>query len=384
MLDPTAITTKFTQQFNAHPQLFRAPGRVNLIGEHTDYNDGFVMPTAIEFATVIAAAPREDHKLIIHSTGFGETEFDLSQPHNRIAEHHWSDYIVGTAVTLEKAGYRLKGANLLVESDVPSGAGLSSSAAVEVATALALTTISELFLTKIEIIKICQRAENEFVGMRCGIMDQFISTLGQASHALMIDCRSLDFTAVPLPPEVRLVICNSMVKHQHAGGEYNQRRLECEAGVKHFANYKPEISALRDVSLEEFSRYQNDLPEVIARRCRHIISENERVGLAASALTKNDITTFGTLMNQSHVSMRDDYEISCREIDTLVEIAQATEGVYGARMTGGGFGGCTINLVNTEFVEDFCRKLRDEYKSRTGIDCEMYVTSASDGATTIL
>jgi galactokinase len=383
VLDPATITAQFIKKFNAHPKLFRAPGRVNLIGEHTDYNDGFVMPAAIEFATVIAAAPREDRRLVIASSGFGETEFDLSQPNNRIAEHHWSDYIVGTAVTLEKAGYHLKGANLLVESDVPSGAGLSSSAAVEVATALALRGISSLSLSKIEVIKICQHAENEFVGMRCGIMDQFISTLGKAAYALMIDCRTLDFTAVPLPAEVRLVICNSMVKHQHAGGKYNQRRLECEAGVKHFAQFKPGISALRDVSLEEFSRYKNGLSEIIARRCRHVISENERVGLAASALTENKVATFGQLMNQSHFSMRDDYEISCREIDALVEIAQSTEGVYGARMTGGGFGSCTINLVNADFIEDFCRKLREQYKNSTGIDCEIYVTSASDGATVL-
>ena len=383
MLDPATITTQFIKKFNTLPKLFRAPGRVNLIGEHTDYNDGFVMPAAIEFATVIAAAPREDRRLIISSSGFGDAEFDLSQPHNRIAQHHWSDYIVGTAITLEKAGYQLKGSNLLVESDVPSGAGLSSSAAVEVASALALTEISNLSVSKIEIIKICQRAENEFVGMRCGIMDQFISTLGKASHALMIDCRSLDFISVPLPAEVRLVICNSMVKHQHAGGEYNQRRLECEAGVKHFAQFKPGISALRDVSIEEFESNKNGLPEVIARRCRHIISENERVSLATSALAENNVAAFGTLMNQSHFSMRDDYEISCREIDTLVEIAQATEGVYGARMTGGGFGGCTINLVNTELVGEFSQTLREQYKNSTGIDCEIYVTSASDGATAL-
>ncbi len=383
MFDHTTITAQFIKKFKTQPKLFRAPGRVNLIGEHTDYNDGFVMPAAIEFATIIAAAPREDRRLVISASGFGEAEFDLSQPQNRIAEHHWSDYIVGTAVTLEKAGYHLKGANLLVESDVPSGAGLSSSAAVEVATALALTELSNLSPSKIELIKICQRAENEFVGMRCGIMDQFISTLGKASHALMIDCRSLDFTAVPLPGEVRLVICNSMVKHQHAGGEYNQRRIECEAGVKHFAKFKSGISALRDVSLAEFSQYKNGLPDVIARRCHHIISENERVRLATSALTENDVAAFGKLMNQSHVSMRDDYEISCREIDTLVEIAQATEGVYGARMTGGGFGGCTINLVKADFVEEFSGTLLEEYKNRTGIDCEIYVTSASDGATAL-
>lgn len=383
MLDPAAITAQFIKKFNAQPKLFRAPGRVNLIGEHTDYNDGFVMPAAIEFATVIAAAPREDRRLVISSSGFGDAEFDLSQPNNRIAEHHWSDYIVGTAVTLEKAGYRLKGANLLVESDVPSGAGLSSSAAVEVATALALTETSLFSLSKIELIKICQRAENEFVGMRCGIMDQFISTLGKAAHSLMIDCRSLDFTAVPLPAEVRLVICNSMVKHQHAGGEYNQRRLECEAGVKHFAQFKPGTSALRDVSIEEFESNKNGLSEIIARRCRHIISENNRVVSATSALAENNVAAFGTLMNQSHFSMRDDYEISCCEIDTLVEIAQAAEGVYGARMTGGGFGGCTINLVKVEFVEDFCRKLHEQYKISTGIDCEIYVTSASDGATAL-
>ena len=327
MLDLSSITAQFIKKFNTQPKLFRAPGRVNLIGEHTDYNDGFVMPAAIEFATIIAAAPREDRRLVISSSGFGEAEFDLSQPQNRIAEHHWSDYIVGTAVTLEQAGYRLKGLNLLIESDVPSGAGLSSSAAVEVASALALTELSNLTIDRLEIVKLCQRAENEFVGMRCGIMDQFISALGKASHALMIDCRTLDFTAVPLPAEVRLVICNSMVKHQHAGGEYNQRRIECEAGVKHFAEFKPGISALRDLSLEEFELYKNGLPEVIARRCRHVISENERVVAAALALTENNVAAFGKLMNQSHRSMRDDYEISCREIDTLVEISQSTAGV---------------------------------------------------------
>ncbi len=380
MLDPAAITANFIKKFNASPRLFRAPGRVNLIGEHTDYNDGFVMPAAIEFATVIAAAPRDDRRLVISSLGFGEAEFDLSQPESRIAEHHWSDYIVGTAITLEQAGYRLRGVNLLVESDVPSGAGLSSSAAIEVATALALTSISDLTLDKLEMVKLCQRAENEFVGMRCGIMDQFISALGQAASALMIDCRTLEYKPVPLPAEVKLVICNSMVKHQHAGGEYNQRRLECETGVKHFAQFRTGISALRDLTLEGFEQNKIGLPEVIARRCRHVISENERVVAAASALAKNNGAAFGNLMNQSHRSMRDDYEISCSEIDTLVEIAQSIAGVYGARMTGGGFGGCTINLVHVDFVDDFCRTIREKYKKIARKDCEIYVTSASDGA----
>ena len=361
-------------------RIYRAPGRVNLIGEHTDYNEGFVMPAAIDLATRVAISPREDRHLLIHSETLSESiDVDLDEP-NAVARGHWSDYVRGVAATLERAGYRLKGANLAIRSNVPIGAGLSSSAAVEVAAGVALLSISSHEINRVELARLCQQAENEFVGMRCGIMDQFISCCGRAGTALMLDCRSLEFQLLPLPEDVRLVICNTMVKHELGSSEYNTRRAECEAGVRHFAGMLPNIKALRDVTAEDLEGYGSGLNEVIYRRCRHVITENTRVLESAAALKNSDLNAFGALMAESHLSLRDDYEVSCAELDTMVDLATPLEGVYGARMTGGGFGGCTINLVKAQSVGWFKETVSRGYEQATGLVPEIFVCSTSDGA----
>jgi galactokinase len=281
---------------NNFPRKFRAPGRVNLIGEHTDYNDGFVMPAAINLSTFVTVWPREDRKLQIRSENFDdEIEFDLDEP-NPAPRKHWSDYAVGVAVTLQRAGHRLRGARLEIRSEVPVGSGLSSSAAVEVATACALVANSNLTLDRGDLALLCQRAEDEFVGARVGIMDQFVSLFGQAQSALLLDCRSLEFWLLPLPDTVNLVICNTMVKHALASSAYNERRAQCEAGVQHLAQFLPNVKALRDVTLDELEQFGRDLPEVVYRRCRHVITENARVLAAAKALEQHDLYRLGELM----------------------------------------------------------------------------------------
>jgi galactokinase len=370
----------FEKRYGRTPRVFRAPGRVNLIGEHTDYNDGFVMPAAIEFATWVAAAPRPDRRLAVYSGNFSEgREFPLDDPEAR-GQKHWSDYVRGVAVALEREGHKLCGADLYIRGEVPVGSGLSSSAAIEVSAALALLALSGIELGRKQIALACQRAENEFVGMRCGIMDQFISCHGQAGHALLLDCRSLDYRLLPLAPGARLVICNTGVHHELAAGEYNKRRADCEAGIHHLAQFLPGIKALRDVTVADLERHGAGLPEVVYRRCRHVVSEDERMERAASALESGNLEAFGKLMYESHASLRDDYEVSCAELDALVEAASRVRGVYGARMTGGGFGGCTINVVKAEHVDEFRSTVARSYEFATGKTPAIYVSNAVDGA----
>jgi galactokinase len=365
---------------NNLPRTFRAPGRVNLIGEHTDYNDGFVMPAAIDLSVFVRIWPREDRKLAIRSENFGDQiEFDLDKAYPA-PRQHWSDYAIGVAVTLERAGYRLRGAHLQIRGEVPVGSGLSSSAAVEVATTCALLANSDLTIDRRELALLCQKAENEFVGARVGIMDQFTSLFGQAQRALLLDCRSLEFKLLPLPDTVNLVICNTMVKHELASSAYNERREQCEAGVRHLAQYLPNVKALRDVTIEQLKQFGRDLPDVVYRRCRHVITENARVLAAAEALEQHDLHRFGVLMAQSHSSLRDDYEVSSRELDLMFELARTVEGVYGARMTGGGFGGCTVNLVDARAVEQFKQIVPKEYFRVTALKPEIYICEASNGA----
>jgi galactokinase len=393
MTDLTALRKEFLDHFAAAPAFYHAPGRVNLIGEHTDYNAGFVMPVAIQFYTTVAIAPRADRKLRVHSTNFAETvEADLPDPNEPIPRRsgqraQWIDYVLGVARALEQHGIPLTGADLLIHGEVPLGAGLSSSAALEVAVALALTTQAGHTLDKVTLAKIGQQAENEYVGMRCGIMDQFAAANGRAGHALKIDCRSLEHELVPLDPHttganvaVQLVICNTMVRHRLAGGEYNRRREECERGVRSLQQVLPGIQALRDVSIIQLERHATLLDPVVFRRCRHIITENARVLAAAAALKAGALETVGLLMRESHTSMRDDYEISCHELDLMVCLAELADGVYGARMTGGGFGGCTVNLVRADKVMPFRAMIAARYAAATGHTPEIYVCEAADGA----
>jgi galactokinase len=374
------LERRFQTLFGARPRIARAPGRVNLIGEHTDYNDGFVMPAAVEFSVCVAFGPRTDRKLVIHSEEFPEhLEFDLDNlPQSRTVQ--WSDYVLGVAGILRQRGHKLTGGNLLVHGEVPIGAGLSSSAAIEVASALALLNLDGSQVSLPEIAKLCQLAENTFVGARVGIMDQFVSCMGKTGHALLLDCRSLEFQFVPLPAEIELVVCNTMVKHELATGEYNTRRAECEQGVSYFAKWDSSIRALRDVSIELLNQHRQDLPPTIWKRCSHVVHENQRTTAAARALADGDLDRMRGLMRESHESLKDLYQVSCRELDVMVEAAEGLTGFYGGRMTGGGFGGCTVNLVKKNQALQFASQIAERYRRQTGIDPQVYRCSAGDGA----
>jgi len=379
--DFSNIKSKFNEFYRREPRLFRAPGRVNLIGEHTDYNDGFVLPVAIEYGTTVAAAPREDRKIRVFSVNLNESdEIDLDAP-EKTRRGSWLDFVVGVARILERRNVKLRGADLLISSDVPTGAGLSSSAALEISVGLALAEISGNTVDKKTLALVGQQAEHEFVGAKVGIMDQYVSALGEKGHALLIDCRSLEAKQVPFSSaETALVICDSKVKHELAASEYNTRRAECEKGVEILKKFMPEITHLRDVGIRDYEKYESHLPETIKKRCRHVVTENARTLQAASALEQNDFTEFGRLMRLSHISLRDDYEVSCRELDLLVKIAGDCPYVSGARMTGGGFGGSTVNLVSRENVTEFIEKISAEYRQQTQIEAAVYVSDAADGA----
>src|ERR1700694_688742 len=359
------LQLRFRERYGTAARVFRASGRVNLIGEHTDYNDGFVMPAAIELGVWAAIAPRDDRKLVVHSENFSESaEIDLNDRDPR-PRNQWSDYVEGVAMMLNRAWPSLRGANLLICGEVPIGSGLSSSAAIEVSTGFALLDVAGVKIDRVELAKLCRRAENEFVGARVGIMDQFISCCGHAGKALMLDCRSLSYRLLPIPDDVSLVICNTMVKHDLASGEYNTRRAECEEGVRLLSRRLPLVRALRDVRIEDLDRFRGELPQTIYRRCRHVVTENARVLHAADALEKADLKTFGRLMAESHISLKNDYEVSCPELDLMVELAGQVSGVHGARMTGGGFGGSTINLVDKQSVEGFRSSVANAYEKAT-------------------
>jgi galactokinase len=373
------VSANFKSQFGTSSRVYRAPGRVNLIGEHTDYNEGFVLPAAIGFFCWVGIAAREDRKVVLCSENFAESK-EANLDELKHATHNWSDYPLGVAWALQEAGYRLRGANLYIAGDVPLGAGLSSSAALEVATGYALLSNSGQAVDRTKLAKICQRAENEFVGARVGIMDQFVSCQGQAGHALLLDCRSMEYRALRLPEKIQLVICNTMVKHKLQGSEYNDRRGECEEAVGKLAKVLPGVRSLRDVSMPQLAQHRGVLSETLYKRCRHVISENERVGRAARALESGETGVLGELMAESHRSLRDDYQVSCRELDIMVEIAKDQAGVFGARMTGGGFGGCTINLVEAAQAEKFRAKVSEEYQAATGMQPDVYVCEAAQGA----
>ena len=372
------LRSRFLERFGAAPQIYRAPGRVNLIGEHTDYNDGFVLPAAIDLATYVGVAPREDRRLVLHSLAFDESvEFDLDTA--AAPRRHWSDYVVGVVLGIEREGLRLSGANLMLSTELPMGAGLSTSAALEVAVGYALCDLAGAAVDRKALALLCQRAENEFVGMRCGVMDQLISCCGVADHALLIDCRTLEMRAAPLNSDARLVICNTMVSHELAASEYNKRREECELAVALLAKEMDGVRALRDVSPEALARHGAGMPEVILRRARHVVTENARTLSAAAALEARDLKHFGRLMNEAHASLRDDYEVSCAEADLMVDLAQKMNGVFGARLTGGGFGGSTVNLVEAQATERFMFSIAEAYQDATGLTPQIFCATPSAG-----
>jgi len=360
----------------------RAPGRVNLIGEHTDYNDGFVLPMALEFAIEMAGRLRPGPEVRVHSRDYRESvAFRVDRPIEPDPAHLWSNYVRGVLWALAQAGIRLEGMDLAFGGDVPQGAGLSSSAALEVVTAEVVRGLTGFAIEGPDLARLCQKAENDFVGMKCGIMDQFVSLMGRADHALFLDCRSLEHELIPLELGDHLIaIVDSGVKHELVGSEYNRRREECGAGVAALRRRFPAILALRDATLKDLALCAEELSPTVQKRCRHVITECGRVLESKQALRRGDLARFGRLMNASHDSLRDDYEVSCPEIDLLVDLARAVPGVAGARITGGGFGGCTVNLLAGSALERFKDLVPARYAKETGITPRLFLTRAADGA----
>jgi galactokinase len=380
MHDPDVFRSTHLARFNAEPALFVAPGRVNLIGEHTDYAEGFVMPAAINFATLAAISPRADGKTVIYSENFGEEAIFDAAALPAAARHRWTDYPIGVAQILAGEGHRIPAFSLSLWSDVPIGSGLSSSAALEVSTALAILSLLEAEYPGPVLARLCQRAENEFVGASCGIMDQFISANGKENHAILLDCRDLSYKLAPIPANVALVIANTMVKHSIAGGDYKTRRAEAEAACAVIAGHRPGVKFLRDCTLEDLDKWGCEMAPKSYLRARHIIGENLRTVAAAEALLSGNLAELGRLMAEAHRSYSQDFEASCPEADAMVELAQDLPGLIGARLTGGGFGGCTVNLVELEDAAGFAKTLADRYAARIGIEPQIHICHASDGA----
>jgi galactokinase len=368
------------QRFGQEGRIFAAPARVNLIGEHTDYTGGFVMPMAIDFQTVAVVSAREDGRAVFYSANYDEEAGLEIASLSRRPSGNWSDYPAGVLWSLREAGVVVGGFNMSLVGNVPLGAGLSSSASVEVATAMALLGHASVELTLEKVATLCRRAENEYVGAKSGIMDQFASAGCVANRAMLLDCRSLGYEQLPLPDQVRVVICNSMVKHAVATGEYGDRSSEVLAGQAVLQRERPGVELLRDATLKDLEACRSMMSEASFKRCRHIITENLRVMEGKEALLHGDVTRFGALMVEAHVSVRDDFAASCEEVDELVEIAMQQEECFGARITGGGFGGCSVNVVRAEAAEEFVATLKREYAAKTGIEADCFVCTPADGA----
>jgi galactokinase len=360
----------------------RAPGRVNLIGEHTDYNDGFVLPMALEFAMEMAGRRSDAPEVRVRSADYrASVTIPLAGPFAPDPAHPWSNYLRGVLWALREAGVELHGMDLAFGGNIPQGAGLSSSAALEVVTAEVARALLGFDLSGPRLARLCQHAENDFVGMKCGIMDQFVSLMGRADHALFLDCRSLEFQHIPLHlGEHAIAIVHSGVKHSLVGSEYNTRREECSTGVAALRRRFPQVAALRDATLEQLAACAAELSPTVVRRCRHVITECARTLESTEALRRGELDRFGRLMDGSHDSLRDDYEVSCPEIDLLVALTRKVQGVKGARITGGGFGGCTVNLLRREAVERLQEEVLGVYEKEVGIAPRLFVTRAADGA----
>lgn len=384
MVDHQGIKNVFINKFGDGGRIVTgmAPGRVNLMGEHTDYNEGFVFPMAIDFALQMVARLRTDQIVQVYSVDYEQVvSFTVANPIEHDTQFLWSNYIRGVLWALGEIGIDLPGMEIAFGGNIPQGAGLSSSAALEVVTAIVTQALTGFKLEPSQLAVLCQRAENEFVGMKCGIMDQFISLMGQKGHALLLDCRSLQFQQVPMElGEYRILICHSGVKHSLVASEYNLRRQECDSGVRILQKRYEGIKALRDADLKALETCKKEMPPEVYRRCYHIISENERVIAGAKALQQGDLDRFGQLMNSSHESQRDFFEVSCPEVDLLVNIARKIPGVLGARITGGGFGGCTVNLVASQAIEEFTKNVLTKYQAQTRIEPRLYLSTPAAGA----
>lgn len=376
-VDTSGLLTEFEAAFRRPADVLSiAPGRVNLIGEHTDYNEGFVLPVAIDRTVAVAAAPRDDGKVAIRSLDYGESdEFEFRDEEE--PDGGWKNYVRGVVWAFGCEGHRLGGADLAVAGDVPQGAGLSSSAAIEVAVAGTVASVSGLDMPLPEIARLARRAENEFVYVPCGIMDQFASALSRADHALLLDCRTQVYEHIALPFEegdVRIVVVDSKVPRRLPDTPYAQRRQECAQAARLLG-----VASLRDADMRLLESHKDDLPDDVYRRARHVISEDARVLAAAEALRDANVSRFGVLMRQSHESLRDDFEVSCEELDLLVELASGADGMLGARLTGAGFGGCTVNLVRADAIDAFSEQVVARYRNETGLPAETHICRAVDG-----
>lgn len=385
MVQPLLDETRelFSQTFLGKPEVsVFAPGRVNLIGEHTDYNDGYVLPMAVERGMALVGRKRADGKMILYSADFQQKEEFFPDTLKPVAAKAWANYFKGVVFLLRQKGIFLGGFEAILKGDLPQGAGLSSSAALEVASAVFLKKLFHLQLEDIDLVRLTQRAENEFVGVQCGIMDQFASHMGGKDHALFLDCRNLEYDWVPLGSEHRVVVFNTGVKRELASSDYNQRRRQCEEGVRIFSRVLPHVRSLRDVSLCDFEKHQGLLDPVVLRRCRHVVSENQRVLDCVEALKNRNFERVKALFRESHESLRDDYEVSCPELDILVDLAQEHPLQKGSRMTGAGFGGCTVHLIPKapQVIENFISFVSSGYEKRVGRVPEHYVFTPSAGA----
>jgi galactokinase len=376
------VTEIFQQTFDSEPAFtVRAPGRVNLLGEHVDYNDGFVLPAAIDRAVWIACSPSSSpHSTLIavdldERISFSSATIPTKTDVEGNPLPHWAKYPVGVAWALNEAGYKIHPINAVFTSDVPRGSGLSSSAAVEMVFASAWQAAAGFEAGAMTRARLGQRAENQYVGVNCGIMDQFASACGKRDHALYLDCRSLEWQAVPLPQDVAIVVADTAVPRSLSDSAYNERRSACEEAARLLG-----AGSLRDVPVDDFFRHKNKMPESIARRAQHVVEEIQRTEQAVHLLRQGDVKAFGRLMSECHVSLRDLYEVSCPELDVMVQIAHGLNGCYGARLTGAGFGGCTVNLVARNEAESFARALAYRYGRETDKEPKVYICRADDGA----
>lgn len=373
------VRSAFVKQFATEPLLIKSPGRINLIGEHTDYNDGFVLPAAIDKAICVAVQKNSVKVIRLFSVEYNQlVEVPLADL--KPSEHRWTNYILGVASQLQKRGYALTGFDLVVAGDVPLGAGLSSSAAVECATAGALNALFGFSIPKLELVKMAQLAEHEFAGVRCGIMDQFASVFGKKNHVIRLDCRSLEYAYVPLKIDgYKIVLLDTQVKHSLALSAYNKRREECEAGVTELKKHFPSINSLRDAAMDMVEQYLKQLNTDVYKRCRFVVGEIVRLQRACEDLERNDIRAFGLKMFETHDGLSTDYEVSCAELDFLVEQVRNNPAVAGARMMGGGFGGCTINLIKENEVEAVIQSVTKAYEAQMKLQLKAYVVSVEDG-----
>lgn len=379
------VVEKFKELFNEEPVLVKSPGRVNLIGEHTDYNMGLVLPAAIDKAIYFAITPRNDEKSVLFSYNMNEEfEFLHENLEKQKSSKHWPNYLMGVVDQFVKEGYNVKGFNCVFGGNIPIGAGLSSSAALEAGLAFALDFIFKLEIDKLSLVKMAQKAENEYVGVKCGIMDQYINIFGKDRQVLRMDCRSLEKEYFPFDyKNISIVLFDTKVSHSLASSEYNRRRKECYDGVNIIQKYYSGIKSLRDVSLDLLDELKSKLESTIYKRCKYVVEENDRVLKACKSLSFHDLKYFGVLMHQTHEGLSNDYEVSCRELDFLVDLFKDNTDVYGSRMMGGGFGGCTINLIENDSIPSISEDLKREYKKEFDRDTNIYVTKIADGTSIV-